>query len=160
MPASHQPEADPPLAENMYLTIKPSALLAQYTTFQLGGPCRYLIECQTPEELQKAVRALAADKIPFILIGGGSNLVVSDQGIDDAVIRYDSPTPLIERHGNDLTVAACTSLDDLALFTIEEGLEGLIYTSGIPGTVGGAVVGNAGAWGKQVGDVLMSAVIL
>lgn len=138
----------------------PHANLSQYTTFQLGGSCRYLIECTSPEALKSSVRLLAEEGTPFILIGGGSNLVVSDQGLDMVVIRYASSTPLIERQGDDIVVAACTELDALALFSVEEGFEGLVYTSGIPGTVGGAVVGNAGAWGKQVGDVLKSALIL
>lgn len=134
--------------------------LAHYTTFRLGGPCRNLIACANPDELKAAVRQLARDNAQFILIGGGSNLVVSDAGLDISVIRYVCPSPLIERQGNDVKVCAGTELDALAVYTVEEGLEGLVYTSGIPGTVGGAVVGNAGAWGKQVGDVLKSAVIL
>ncbi len=138
----------------------PQAKLCDYTTFRLGGPCRLLIECATPDELKNTIRALSKDKTPFILIGGGSNLVVSDQGLDVVVIRYVSASPLIERNGDDVTVAASTELDALALYSVEEGLEGFVYTSGIPGTVGGAVVGNAGAWGKQVGDVLKSAVLL
>ena len=138
----------------------PQALLRDYTTFQLGGPCRLLIDCQTPDELQQAVKSLSKNKTPFILIGSGSNLVVSDNGLDVVVIRYVSEAPLIERDEHDVIVAASTILDDLALYCVNEGLEGLNYTTGIPGTVGGAVVGNAGAWGKQVGDVLKSAVII
>ncbi|MDO8675487.1 MAG: UDP-N-acetylmuramate dehydrogenase [Candidatus Omnitrophota bacterium] len=138
----------------------PDALLADYTTFRLGGPCRYLLDCQTPDEVKQAVKQLAADKTPFVLIGGGSNLVVSDEGLDAAVVRFVSPTPLIKRSNDDVTVSGGTSLDALALNMVEEGLEGLNYATGIPGTVGGAVVGNAGAWGKQVGDVLKSATIL
>lgn len=136
------------------------ARLENYTTFCLGGPCRFLIECPDPESLIISVKDLNIRGIPFILIGGGSNLVVSDDGIDLAVIRYVSPTPLIERIGNDVTVSGSTQLDTLAMFCVNEGLEGLNYTTGIPGTVGGAVVGNAGAWGKQVGDVLKSAILL
>ncbi|MBI3602650.1 MAG: UDP-N-acetylmuramate dehydrogenase [Candidatus Omnitrophica bacterium] len=138
----------------------PQALLRDYTTFQLGGPCRLLMNCETPEELQKAVKSLSKDKTHFILIGSGSNLVISDNGLKAAVIRYVSTAPLIERDGNDVVVAASTILDDLVLYCVDESLEGLNYATGIPGTVGGAVVGNAGAWGKQVGDVLKSAVIL
>jgi UDP-N-acetylmuramate dehydrogenase len=136
------------------------ARLEQYTTFRLGGPCRVLINCETPEELKDTVRRLNAQKQPFILIGGGSNLVVSDEGLSVAVIRYVSETPLIERDGDSVVVSGSTSLDALALFCVDEGLEGLNYTTGIPGTVGGAVVGNAGAWGKQVGDVLESVTLL
>jgi len=134
--------------------------LSAYTTFQLGGPCNALIECATPEELIQTVQKLKKENTPFLLIGGGSNIVVSDHGLNTNVIRYLSPTPLIERNGDEISVSASTVLDDLALFCVDEGLEGLNYATGIPGTVGGAVVGNAGAWGKQVGDVLKSALIL
>lgn len=136
------------------VTIEPRALLSNYTTFCLGGPCQALIPCQNPSQLENTVQRLSQDKLPFILIGGGSNLVVSDEGIDCFVIRYLSEVPLIEQDGEDLVVSGSTLLDDLALFAAEKGLAGLNYTSGIPGTVGGAVVGNAGAFGKQVGDIL------
>jgi len=140
-------------------TLSP-ALLSAYTTFQLGGPCPCLVECSTPDELIQQAQKFKKEKKPFLLIGGGSNLVVSDHGLDTFVIRYLSPTPLIEHKGNDVLVSASTVLDDLALYCVNEGLEGLNYTTGIPGTVGGAVAGNAGAWGKQVGDVLKSALVL
>ena len=139
---------------------KSHALLSAYTTFQLGGPCPCLVECATPDELIQTVQKFKKENIPFLLIGGGSNIVVSDHGLNTNIIRYLSPTGLIERHGNDVTISASTVLDDLALFCVDEGLEGLNYATGIPGTVGGAVAGNAGAWGKQVGDVLRSAIIL
>ncbi len=138
----------------------PKAPLADYTTFRLGGPCRYLLDCPTPDEVKQAVTQLTADGTPFVLIGGGSNLVVSDEGLDAVVVRFVSPFPLIKRSNDDVTVSGGTSLDALTLWAVEEGLEGLNYATGIPGTVGGAVVGNAGAWGKQVGDVLKSATIL
>jgi len=145
---------------NSKISVEPNAPLSKYTTFQLGGSCRSIITCQTPENLEQTILQLNQQKQPFILIGGGSNLVVSDHGLDVAVVRYVSTTPIIERDGNDVIVAASTSLDELALFCVDEGLEGLNYTTGIPGTVGGAVVGNAGAWGKQVGDVLKSVEII
>jgi UDP-N-acetylmuramate dehydrogenase len=139
---------------------KPHALLSAYTTFQLGGPCHCLVECATPDELIQTVQKFKKEKTPFLLIGGGSNIVVSDHGLNTNVIRYLSPVPLIKRNGNDVTVSASTILDDLALFYVDEGLEGLNYATGIPGTVGGALTGNAGAWGKQISDVLKSALIL
>ena len=142
------------------MNIKPNALLAEYTTFQLGGPCHALVECATPEELKETVQKFKKENTPFILIGGGSNIVVSDHGLETTVIRYLSPAPLIKRIDNRITASGSTVLDDLALYCVNEGLEGLNYTTGIPGTVGGAVVGNAGAWGKQVGDVIKSAIIL
>ncbi|OGX05514.1 MAG: UDP-N-acetylenolpyruvoylglucosamine reductase [Omnitrophica WOR_2 bacterium GWA2_47_8] len=144
----------------MSIKIFVKAKLADFTTFRLGGACPKLISCETPEELEKVISQLKDETLPFILIGGGSNLVVSDQGLDCCVLRYVTDKPLLKREGNDVTVSGSTSLDALALFTIEQGLEGLQYTSGIPGTVGGAIVGNAGAFGKQVGDFLKSVILL
>jgi UDP-N-acetylmuramate dehydrogenase len=138
----------------------PHARLENYTTFRLGGPCRFLIECASPDDLIQTVKDLSSKNTPFILIGGGSNLVVSDKGLNQAVIRYISPSPIFTVQGTDITVSGSTVLDHLAQACVEEGLEGLNYMTGIPGTVGGAVVGNAGAWGKQVGDVFKSALIL
>ncbi|MBL8014016.1 MAG: FAD-binding protein, partial [Candidatus Omnitrophica bacterium] len=138
----------------------PLARLENYTTFQLGGPCKLLVECPTPESLMACVQEFHRQSMPFILIGGGSNLVVSDEGLPCAVIRYASATPLIERDGCDLTVSGSTELDALALYCVNEGLSGLNFATGIPGTVGGAVIGNAGAWGQQVGDVLTYVTLL
>ena len=142
------------------MNIVSPALLSLYTTFQLGGPCPCLVECATPDELIQIVQKFKKENTPFLLIGGGSNVVVSDHGLNTTVLRYLSATPLIERLGPDITVSASTLLDDLALFCVNESLEGLNFSTGIPGTVGGAVVGNAGAWGKQVSDVMKSATIL
>ncbi len=138
----------------------PNALLSDFTTFKLGGPCRYLIECDTVASLQNTIKELLQTKTPYILIGGGSNIVAADNGIDAVVIRYVSQTPLITRNQNDLIISGSTYLDHAAIFSVDEGLDGLTFTSGIPGTVGGAVLGNAGAWGKQVGDILKSALII
>src|SRR6266850_148194 len=140
--------------EDLDIEILPGAKLEYFTTFRLGGACSILIHCQTPDEITRVVRQLAQQKLDFILIGGGSNLVVSDRGVPCIVIRYVSTKRLIERKGNDLFVSGSTALDDLAYFAVCEGLEGLNCTTGIPGTVGGAIVGNAGAFGKQVGDIL------
>ncbi|HOW36193.1 MAG TPA: UDP-N-acetylmuramate dehydrogenase [Candidatus Omnitrophota bacterium] len=136
------------------------APLCDYTTFQLGGFCPCLIECQTPIQLKSVISALAKEKMDFLLIGGGSNLLVSDQGIDQIVIRYLSDIPAIEHTGDELAVTGSTLLDHLAIFAAENGLEGLGFASGIYGTVGGAIVGNAGAFGKQIGDSLKSVVLM
>lgn len=138
----------------------PHAQLKDYTTFQLGGPCKELIICETPDELITIVTSLRSQGEHFLLIGGGSNLVISDEGLPTTVIRYVTPTPIITQTEHRITVSASTILDDVALYCIQEGLDGLTFTSGIPGTLGGAIVGNAGAWGKQVGDWLSSARII
>ncbi|MGE0267173.1 MAG: UDP-N-acetylmuramate dehydrogenase [Candidatus Omnitrophota bacterium] len=134
--------------------------LSSYTTFKLGGPAKGIIHCRTAQELVYTVLLLNFQRERFILIGGGSNLVVSDQGLDCYVIRYVSEAPIIRLRGQELVVGAGTVLDHLAAYSATKGLSGLNYTSGIPGTVGGAIVGNAGAFGRQVGDVLVSATIM
>ncbi len=134
--------------------------LAPLTTFQLGGPCRALIECRTPDELKAALSVLIAHDTPYVLIGGGSNLLVSDQGVDAVVVRYFAEEPLMEVEDEVVEVAGSTILDHLVRAAIERGLSGVTTCSGIPGTVGGAIVGNAGAFGKQIGDVLESAELM
>lgn len=134
--------------------------LSDYTTFRLGGRCPCLITCQEPAQLEKAVQLLSRENIHFILIGSGSNLVVSDEGIDCVVIRYVSAIPRIKQAGTEITVSASTLVDSLALYAAEQGLAGLNCTTGIPGTVGGAIAGNAGAFGRQIGDVVKSVKIL
>jgi len=136
------------------------AKLSDYTTFRLGGACRFLIECETPQDLIDTVLELNKSKSEFILIGGGSNLVVSDEGLNCHVIRYFSKAPLIVENEAEMTVTGSTILDDLVIFAAEIGLFGINTCSGIPGTVGGAVVGNAGAFGKQIGDVVVKATLL
>lgn len=151
---------DTPLHSLDSLTLSDNSRLSAYTTFRLGGPAAGVVQCRTPQELQQAVSTLRSHEHPFILIGGGSNLVVSDQGLDCYVVRYCSPDPLISHSGSIVRVSGSTRLDDLVVYAARHGLAGLNYASGIPGTVGGAVVGNAGAFGQQVGDVLKSATLL
>lgn len=137
------------------LLVDRAPFLARYTTFQLGGPCPFLISAQSPEDLRSAVACLQAQNVPdFLVIGEGSNILFSDAGIPTPVIRYCSSTPQIIKNYCEVTVAASTKLDDLAFFCAREGLEGLGFASGIPGTVGGAIAGNAGAFGKQMSDIL------
>lgn len=130
--------------------------LSLYTTFQLGGPCRGLTTCVNTTELRRAIRAFGEVGEDFILIGGGSNLLVSDAGVDRQVVRYLSERPMIARQGNEIIVQASTRLDDLATYAVQQGLDGLLCCTGIPGTVGGAIVGNAGAFGEQIGDRVIS----
>jgi len=142
--------------KTLTVQIEKNVPLARYTTFRLGACCTGIIHCQTPRQLEKTIHSLVAEKKKFILIGGGSNLVVSDEPLDCYVIRYCTDTPIIIQDGTTLTVSGSTMFDHLALFAAQHGLEGINCASGIPGTVGGAIVGNAGAWGKQIGDVLTS----
>jgi UDP-N-acetylmuramate dehydrogenase len=142
------------------LRVRENASLRDCTTFQLGGPCPLLIEGATAAQLPAIIQILNKAKQPFLVIGQGANLVVSDQGIEQAVIRFYSETPDIKADGSRVTVSGDTLLDDLAVFTIENENGDLSYCSGIPGTVGGGIAGNAGAFGRQMGDHLVSVELL
>lgn len=134
--------------------------LSAYTTFKLGGPCRGLVTCINRRELVQALRDLNEVGEAFTLIGGGSNLLVADAGLDQVVVRYCSEKPLVAREGNNLVVQGSTMLDDVVQFAVQEGLDGLVACSGIPGTLGGAIAGNAGAFGEQIGDHLVAATLV
>jgi UDP-N-acetylmuramate dehydrogenase len=142
------------------LRVSENAPLRDYTTFRLGGPCPILIEGATAAQLPAIIQLLNKAGQPFLVIGQGANLVVADKGIKQAVIRFCSDKPTIEAVGNRVKVSGDTLLDDLAVFTIENETGDLSYCSGIPGTVGGGIAGNAGAFGRQMGDHLTSVELL
>lgn len=148
------------LLQTRGISVLEKPLLRDFTTFRLGGPCPCLVSCTTPRQLEVAVGEFAAAGRKFLLIGGGSNLLVSDEGLDAGIIRYYSEEPAIRCHGDVLEVDGATLLDDLAVFAVEHGLDGLVYASGIPGTVGGAIAGNAGAFGQQIGDRVESVLLV
>jgi len=145
---------------DLNIPVFPDALLSTYTTFKLGGPCKALIKCVNAKQAVTTVLALRTRQIPFIIIGFGSNILVSDDGVDTVIIRYSSGSPLITRMKNTLAVDAATQFDALAQYAVNAGLDGMTSFSGIPGTVGGALAGNAGAYGKQICDNLVSVNVL
>ena len=128
--------------------------LTDYTTFRLGGACRELATAADATAAAEFIRGWNAAGVPWRTMGGGSNLLVADAGIPEAVLRIQSGLPECRREGTAIGVSAGTALDALARFAMEEGLAGLGFASGIPGTVGGGIVGNAGAFGASLGDVL------
>lgn len=137
------------------------APLSKFTTFQLGGPCPALIQCATSAQVKKVVEYFDNEGVEnHIIIGEGSNLLVSDSGIAQYVIRFYTEKPWIEIRGDHVFVDGGTRLDDLALFYAQNGLDGLGFASGIPGTVAGAISGNAGAFGRQISDALISVTVL
>jgi UDP-N-acetylmuramate dehydrogenase len=134
--------------------------LARHTTFQLGGPCPLLVDCATPAQLVAAITELYRTSRDYVLIGGGSNLLVADAGLPVTVVRYLSTRPLIQQAKSGLEVSGSTLLDDLAAHAAEHGLAGLEALNCIPGTLGGAIAGNAGAFGQQIGDLVESVTLL
>ena len=137
--------------------IHKDARMAEFTTFQLGGNCPLLIDCPDAGSLSECVALLVAAGIGFVVVGQGSNLLVSDRGLDAVVMRYCSAQdPRVGFDGCRVRVAGNVLLDDLARLAIGRGLGDISFCSGIPGTVGGAIAGNAGAFGRQIGDVVES----
>ncbi|HMP88985.1 MAG TPA: UDP-N-acetylmuramate dehydrogenase [Kiritimatiellia bacterium] len=132
--------------------IIPGAALSHFTTFRIGGPCPALVNCHDAKSFLLSWEVLIKSGHQPLLIGGGSNLLVSDAGISNVVVRYVEDDLVLVREDGLFRVSAGVMLDDLARITAESGLDGLVSCSGIPGTVGGAIAGNAGAFGEQIGD--------
>lgn len=148
----HSPQSLTTLCTNPDLQIRHQVPLSECGTFQLGGPAALLITCTTPAALS-AVRDVAADlPSPLAFIGAGSNMLFADAGWPGTLVRYtreDFPPPERQADGS-WRVNAAVPLDALAEWACRQGILGWEAFSGIPGTVGGAVVGNAGAWGVQM----------
>lgn len=129
--------------------------LSHFTTFRLGGPCRELIAVADAAAAMDVVRTWNAAGKPWRVMGGGSNLLVADSGIPESVLRIAAETPDCRLDATGLLeVSAASALDAVAAFAAECGQGGLGFASGIPGTVGGGLCGNAGAFGRQLGDML------
>ena len=126
--------------------------LSRYTRFGIGGPARYLVEASDEGAFVEALRA--AQGSPSVVIGGGTNLVVSDCGFDGVVLRFSGSS--IEQSGNCVRAAAGCDLQALVDYSVAHGLRGLETMTGIPGTVGGAVYGNAGAYGRSICESVRS----
>jgi UDP-N-acetylmuramate dehydrogenase len=125
--------------------------LAELTTLRLGGPAGRLVEAHTDDEVITAVR----DAAPALVLAGGSNVVVADDGVPGTVVRV--ATRGVERDGSGrLVVAAGEPWDDLVALTVVEGLQGFECLSGIPGSVGATPIQNVGAYGQEVAETIES----
>ena len=126
--------------------------LAAHTTFHIGGAAAFFVTAETAEPVTAVQRLCREEALPLLVIGNGSNLLVSDNGFDGVVLRLSPRETAIK--GCLVRAAAGTSLTKLCNDVCEAGLSGLEFAFGIPGTVGGAVFMNAGAYGGQLSDVL------
>ena len=135
--------------------------MAAHTSFRIGGPARRMAFPATLEEMVLLVNFARDCGAQPLIIGNGTNLLVTDQGIDRLVINTRH-MDLLEQDGgkNEIKAGAGVSLARLALFAMENGLSGLEFAHGIPGSVGGGVTMNAGAYGGELKDVLSGAGIL
>ncbi len=137
--------------------VKENEPLANHTTFKIGGPAKYFFVAQNSTELLKAVQAAEELNISFFILGWGSNLLVSDAGFAGLVIKTTSDNFRVE--GEEIFAEAGVNLSRLVGIATQAGLTGLEFVAGIPGTVGGAARGNAGAYGKGFGDLVTEAEI-
>jgi UDP-N-acetylmuramate dehydrogenase len=131
--------------------------LDQHTTFRLGGPARYFAEAKSPAEVTEALAFAAARSLPVFVLGGGSNVLVADSGYPGLVLHMAGRGLQNRALGEsmvEVVAAAGEEWDDLVSFAVSRGLAGLETMSLIPGTVGGAVAGNIGAYGAEVKDTL------
>ncbi len=151
----NQYEALRAACEEQNIPVAMQAPLRDYTTFRIGGPAAALLSPRDETQLAAALRLCKGMQVPHFILGRGSNLLVADEGIDRAVI-YTGQCKGLEREGN--TVRACCGemLSRLCEFAAEHALSGLEFAYGIPGTVGGALFMNAGAYGGEMKDVVLS----
>lgn len=131
-----------------------------HTTFRIGGPADLFVTPATEEELIHALKVCRKQQVPFYVIGNGSNLLVSDEGFRGVIIEVYKQLSAIEVQGNKIVAQAGALLSRVANVALEQGLTGFEFAHGIPGTLGGAVTMNAGAYDGEMSMVLEWATII
>ncbi|MFC5450181.1 UDP-N-acetylmuramate dehydrogenase [Paenibacillus aestuarii] len=140
--------------------IRTNERLAPYTTWKIGGPADILIIPHTKEQVVAVIQMLHERGVPWTIIGRGSNLLISDKGIRGVVIKLGSALETLRFEGATVYAGGSYSFIKLSVLAAKEGLTGLEFASGIPGTVGGAVYMNAGAHGSDVSRILKQAEVI
>jgi len=135
----------------MNLDIKKNILLAPYTSLRIGGPAKYFFEAKDRNELIEAIKWSDSNKLPYFILGGGTNILVSDNGFPGLVVRIKNQESRIKN--NKIYANAGVSLGKLIAESIKAGLTGLEWAVGLPGTLGGAIRGNAGSFGKSISNI-------
>ncbi len=130
--------------------------MSAHTSFKIGGPAAVFVSPKSEEEIIAVSSLLRGEGIDFIVTGNGSNLLVSDKGIDSVVINISKDFSHINCIDETIYASAGVLLSRIASLALENSLEGFEFASGIPGTLGGAIVMNAGAYGGEMKDVVLS----
>ncbi len=138
--------------------LKRDEILAPYTYFKIGGPCDFFFNAEKIDDLINAVLLAQELKVNYFILGEGSNLLVSDNGFKGFIIKNSCHK--IEVNKSTITAQSGAKLNDLVKMATSNSLTGMEFCAGIPGTVGGAVCGNAGAFGRSIGEFLSEAVLL
>ena len=136
-------------------------ILAPYTWLKIGGPAQFLIRPRNTDELSEIVRLCHAEQTPIHVLGGGSNLLVRDEGVSGVVLQLDAPAHCaVTVEENVVRAGAGALLSHAIAASVREGLSGLDALVGIPGTVGGALRGNAGGKSGDIGQFVRSVEVL
>lgn len=138
--------------------LKKNVPLKNYTSFKIGGKARYFFAVKSENDLIKATSAATKNGLPFFVLGGGTNLLVSDKDFKGLVIKIQNTRYKIQN--TKITVEAGTPLAEIVAVATKNGLTGLEWASGIPGTVGGAIYGNAKVFDHEMGNIVKSALVL
>lgn len=141
------------------LPIKKDEIMKNHTSFKIGGKADYFVECTCAECLKTVLNAAQRFGVPYFILGKGSNLLVSDKGIRGVVISL-SAFDEITVSGNEIVAGAGATLARICTAALENSLTGLEFAYGIPGSVGGALYMNAGAYGGEMSHVVSSATVL
>jgi UDP-N-acetylmuramate dehydrogenase len=141
--------------------IKTKTNLAGYTSFKIGGQAEYFFEPKNIKELQEALVSAKRAGKRVLILGAGSNVLISDTGIDALVIRLNSKDfKKSSCQGSSVVAGSGLKLNALISFSRNKNLSGLEFLVGIPGTLGGCLMGNAGAWGKSIGELVKQVGVL
>ena len=135
--------------------------MSKHTSFKVGGPARFFVKAETVEDL-KAAMTLGREKgLPYFILGNGTNLLVSDKGFDGIIVTLAGEFSTIEDLGNGaFKIGAAVPLGRFARTTLKQGYAGIHKLAGIPGTLGGAIYMNAGAYGQEIGCCCTTATVL
>lgn len=134
--------------------------MARHTTFRIGGPADYFVELGSIEQIRAAIQVCREENLPWFVLGRGSNLLVSDKGYRGVILSIYKDFQKTEIQGETVTVQAGVLLTTLSGKVLDASLTGLEFASGIPGTIGGAVVMNAGAYGGEMKDIVRKVTVL
>ena len=131
-----------------------------HTTFRVGGPASYFVTPETEEEVAKVIEVCTQENVPYYIVGNGSNLLVSDAGYRGVIVQIYKEMNEVKVEGDLVKAQAGALLSGIAAKALGAELSGFEFASGIPGTIGGACVMNAGAYGGEMKDVLESVTVL
>ena len=146
------------LQKNFGEDVQRSVALGPFTSFRIGGPATYLLKADTPQKLTAAFNFAVSNGLRFFILGGGSNLVFADEGFRGLVIKDECRD--FQLDGETLSSQSGVPYNLLVDIATDNSLSGIEFAAGIPGSVAGALWGNAGAWGESIADILESVVLV